>query len=37
MCLKVKPKSFPAQPMELFKDEGWLPGDAVAMDVATLP
>ena len=27
----------PAQPMKLFKDEGWLPGDAVAMDVATLP
>ena len=23
--------------MELFKDEGWLPGDAGAMDVATLP
>ena len=37
VCQKVKPKPFPAQPMELFKDEGWLPGDAVAMDVATLP
>ena len=37
VCQKVKPKPFPAQPMELFKDEGWLPGDAVAMDEATLP
>ena len=37
ICQKVKAKSLPAQPMEQFKEEGWLPGDAVAMDVATLP
>ena len=37
VCQKMKSKLFPAQSMELFKDEGWLPGDAVAMDVETLP
>ena len=37
VCQKVKAKSSPAQPMEQFKDEGWIPGDAVAMDVITLP
>ena len=26
-----------AQPMEIFQNEGWGPGEAVAMDVATLP
>ena len=37
ICQKVKAKYAPVQPMEQFKDEDWLPGDAVAMDVATLP
>ena len=37
ICQKVKAKSLPAQPMEQFKEEGWLPGDVVAMDIATLP
>ena len=37
VCQKSKAKPFPAQPMGLFMDEGWLPGDAVAMNVATLP
>ena len=29
VCQKVKSKSSSAQPMEQFKDEGWLPGDAL--------
>ena len=33
VCQKAKAKAYPGQPLEVFKDENWMPGEAVAMDV----